>query len=508
MWLLGVSSAQQVRFFPDFNPATSPTANLQMNGATLASFNGNTVLRLTPGARLPHQESGTSFFNVQQPVNMGFTVWFQFQIHGANVCCTPGDGLAFVIQNSTHTDPTYGAIGAGPTAHGATVGMGYAGIPNSLAIEFDTFNNPQGWDPNGNHVAVQSCGTANNTPVHNPGVYTIFNNHNVTSCLVGPLTGKGAGINPNGYDPNVPTLGVSCGGSSCTDGKVHDVVIEYTPPTVVGGNGTLMVWVDPMFIAGSHTPVRTALANINIPYNIDNTYNPKGIALSSGSAWVGFTGSQTAEYQQEDIIGWEFTPHTSVSVTQVIQDCSKNPNPSTCQPADTKFAFGGHVEKVTYFQGFINNPSDPTDPFLMTVTATPVSRSAFYNARLKGTPFANEQCVAYLGTGGNCIVYSITCQLSKNPGVIVSCPASAPGTCDTVSGPGCITFGSFYYTSDGINAKNADYLSTDPIGSNNWESIFFQYLPAAIDNGTTGKKPSASDFVTTFCVGSGCPARP
>ena len=43
------------------------------------------------------------------------------------------------------------------------------GIPNSLAIEFDTYQN--GWDPqavNGNvsHVAIQSCGTGPNTSHH------------------------------------------------------------------------------------------------------------------------------------------------------------------------------------------------------------------------------------------------------------------------------------------------------------------------------------------------------
>ena len=37
-------------------------------------------------------------------------------------------------------------------------------ISNSLAIEFDTYQN--GWDPDANHVAVQSCGTGPNSQVH------------------------------------------------------------------------------------------------------------------------------------------------------------------------------------------------------------------------------------------------------------------------------------------------------------------------------------------------------
>ena len=495
---LGSAFGQQIRFFPDFNPATSPTSSLQMNGTTLSSFNGGTVLRLTPGysgVGAPKTEAATSFFKVKQPVNAGFTVWFQFQIHNAPICCTPGDGLAFVVQNSTFTDGSYGAVGKGATARGVSGGgIGYAGIPNSLAIELDTFNNPQGWDPNANHLAVQSCGTATNGPVHNAGTYRIYNNFNVKSCLVG-----------SAITSSIPHLGVTCGSTSCADGVPHDVVVEYTPPAVVSGNGTLMVWVDPQYIAGTHTPLSTSLPAINIPYNIDNTYNPKGISLSSGTAFVGFTGSQTTQSQQEDILAWEFTPHTPTSVQQTIQGCPlTNPN---CQPAPTVFAFGGHVQKVTYFQGFVNNPTNPTDPFLMTVTATPVNRSTFYINRLLGTPFANEQCLVFLGTGGNCMVYSITCQMKSNPTVDVACPAVLPSSPCIPGTAGCIQFSSFYYTADGVNALNADYLSTDPIGSKAWQSIFTQFLPNAIDSGTVGGKGTSSDFVATFCGRAGCPVR-
>ncbi len=34
-------------------------------------------------------------------------------------------------------------------------------IPNSLAIELDTYQNTNYGDPNGNHIAVQSCGPNN-----------------------------------------------------------------------------------------------------------------------------------------------------------------------------------------------------------------------------------------------------------------------------------------------------------------------------------------------------------
>ena len=86
----------------------------------------------------PNPQQASAYFNIKQPLTSGFTSWFEFQIHSPAICCMPGDGMAFIIQNSTATDPSYGASGAGLTAVGASNGgMGYAGINNNLAIEFD-----------------------------------------------------------------------------------------------------------------------------------------------------------------------------------------------------------------------------------------------------------------------------------------------------------------------------------------------------------------------------------
>jgi hypothetical protein len=62
----------------------------------------------------------------------------------------------------------------------------------------------------------------------------------------------------------------------------------------------------------------------------------------------------------------------------------------------------------------------------------------------------------------------------------------------------CITFDTSFYTADGITKKNADYLKTDPVGSNNWVSIFVSYDPNVLDGKTTGTGSSPSDFVATL----------
>ncbi len=82
------------------------------------------------------------------PDDASFSAYFSFSI--ADPECTKGskggDGLAFVLK--TNRDITGG--------HG--LGIGYGGIPNSVAIEFDTFFNPEFVEPVENHIGVNFNG--------------------------------------------------------------------------------------------------------------------------------------------------------------------------------------------------------------------------------------------------------------------------------------------------------------------------------------------------------------
>lgn len=464
LWCIGSASAQQIHFFPDF----ASVANLQMNGgAHQATWSSQKVLRLTDGYSgmgAYHPENTTSWFKIQQPVSQGFTTYFKFQIHTAAICCNPADGFAFVIQSSSST-----ARGNG------NGGLGYAGIPNSLAVEFDTHLDSSNNDPNANHVAVQSCGSNPNSPDHNIPMNG--------GCLVG------SGINPN----ITQHLGVTCTSGPCTDGSTHEVVIEYDAPPSGIGNGALTVWIDPAFFPTTHTPLPTAVKAINaLPYNIDIHQNSQGITLAGGtSAWVGFSGSQTTVPEAQDIIAWEFSPHAPAQVQQQI--------PPGGVPAT--YTFGQNDTIVTYFPGFVNNGCDgvsPNDPCQMTVVETPWDRSVFHSQRLAHSPFDAEQCVVYQGTGGNCIVYSITCQRTSNKNQNVTCPASLTGTCTFKGDPTCIQFSTSFYTLDNVTPTNADYLKTDPIGTNNWQSIFVFYDPNILDGRGGGTSGTPSDFVFTY----------
>jgi len=70
---------------------------------------------------------------------------------------TPSEGLAFLFVSALK--------GAGPYSLGGNGGgLGYSGLTETLAIEFDVFKNS--FDPDCHHVAIQSCGNAANSADH------------------------------------------------------------------------------------------------------------------------------------------------------------------------------------------------------------------------------------------------------------------------------------------------------------------------------------------------------
>ncbi|MGH9499080.1 MAG: choice-of-anchor D domain-containing protein [Terriglobales bacterium] len=332
--------------FTNFNDVSG----LALNGSAAAANNGNQqVLRLTPDGT--GHVSGTAWFATkQQSVSGGFTSAFQFQItHDPNNGAGPADGMAFVIQNST-------GDGFGTAARGGSGGaIGYGvpdpedngiAIPNSLAIEFDTYQN--GWDPNANHIAVQSCGVDPNTQDH-------------------------TAICPDGSPANLGIVS-DLGGINLADGAVHTAVIEYDP-------GTLKIYID----------------NLGLPVLTITTDLSHLLTLSdSGNAWVGFTGSTGGFTESNDILNWTFSPANTP--TPIDQNLNVAPPD---QQAQTNYLFGSYNHKLQYENA---NSGDNVN-----VTAIPIDPTTFHDTRLSGTPFSGAQCVPYGGAGGNCVLFEVTC---------------------------------------------------------------------------------------------------
>jgi hypothetical protein len=216
--------------FADFSSTTGLTlvGNPTVNG---------TNLRMT--AALEGQ-LGAAWYVDKQSIAGGFTTEFRFRI------TEPGgvpdffnglgaDGLAFVIQNAD------GGIIGNPGS-----GMGYETIPNSLAVEFDTWGHPFFGDPNGNHVSVQSLGTA-----------------------------------PNSYTPNA-SLGLNQNIPELTSGNTFLARIVYAP-------GTITVFLDGVQV-------------LNVAVDLSTLLN-----LDQGRAWVGFTASTGGAWENHDLASWTFT---------------------------------------------------------------------------------------------------------------------------------------------------------------------------------------------------------
>jgi len=225
--------------------APTPGPGALLGIGNVAAINP-TGIRLTFPA--PYQR-GAVWLAGKQPIAGGFQTTFQFRIAGIGgiVEQSPfglqagGDGFAFVIQN-------YSVPVVGPSAGF----LGYHGIPNSLAVEFDTWWNgePGFLDPNGNHVSVHSRGVAPNSVSE--------------SASLGQAT-------------QIPFL---------KDGAIHTARVDYTP-------GTLSVFVD-----DPTTPVLT-IPNLNLSTLL---------SLDNGSAWVGFTAGTGAAYEAHDILAWQMGP--------------------------------------------------------------------------------------------------------------------------------------------------------------------------------------------------------
>ncbi|MGE3821901.1 MAG: PQQ-dependent sugar dehydrogenase, partial [Isosphaeraceae bacterium] len=118
----------------------------------MSSFNDSSLLWLNGGATLVGgalrltqavtNQAGGAYYKSALEVTPGtsFSTRFSFRITGGT---TGADGLTFVLQNAPAARAALG-LGGG--------GLGYAEIPRSLAVEFDTYRNE--WDADANHASL------------------------------------------------------------------------------------------------------------------------------------------------------------------------------------------------------------------------------------------------------------------------------------------------------------------------------------------------------------------
>lgn len=249
---LATTAQATVITYPNFNS----TSGLTLKGDTTTT-GSPAVLRIVPSAG---GQSGAAYST--SPITLGANATFstQFQFRFTNPGgWDPADGITFVLA----ANPS----GLG----GAGVGMGYAGVPNSVAIEFDTYNNTGyglGNDDgnSSNHIAIDTNGGLQDLAVTN-----VYGNG---SC----------GFPSGGTPPQNTYLAAGC----MSNGNVWTAQITYD-----GSTGLLNAWVtDPAESGSFH-----AIGN----YSVDI-----GSYLGTNTAYVGFTGGTGAGWENEDILNWTF----------------------------------------------------------------------------------------------------------------------------------------------------------------------------------------------------------
>lgn len=241
-------------YYPDF----SNTSGLSIVGnASTKTTSDGTVLRVIPSAG---NQGGAAYSTT--PVTLGANATFstQFQFRFTNPGgVDPADGITFVLAANP------GGLGT------VGYGMGYQGVANSVAIEFDTYNNGNpgslgrfAAEPDSsNHVAVDLNGVLTNSFATN-----VYGNG---SC--GFANGS-----PAQSSYNVP--------GCMSNGDLWTVTINYD------GSNLSVSLLDPAI--GT-----TFQALTNQPLNIASY-------LGTNTAYVGFTGSSGAGYENEDIASWRF----------------------------------------------------------------------------------------------------------------------------------------------------------------------------------------------------------
>lgn len=142
---LSVTANATTITYPDF----SSTSGLTLNGN--AAQVGD-VLRVTPAT---FGQAGSVFSTnpISLASNASFSTAFQFRFTNPGGACDGqgcgADGIVFIVQTNSNN------VGGGGG------GIGYDGIPNSVGIEFDTWNNGSIDGNSSNHVGIDVGGSVN-----------------------------------------------------------------------------------------------------------------------------------------------------------------------------------------------------------------------------------------------------------------------------------------------------------------------------------------------------------
>jgi hypothetical protein len=295
-----IGYGQASLLYGDTFPASPP--NLQANGD--ADF-AQGAAQLTSA----NDQTG-NVFSLHQENILNWATRFSFQSYGGTEP-NYADGFSFVIQANS---PSVRGAGRG--------GLGYQGIPNSVAIKFDTFNN-EGENGSGGSTGLFFDGDRPTVP-HSPGEVNVP----LDASQVNLLSASVKEIELSySYNVNDPALSV-----------LHEEIVDTDHPNMPFTHDYL----------------------VDLPTKLGKAIG------GSANAYVGFTGSTDIDlWQIQDILDWVYTasgpaaPHGLV-VTSTAPDSADLMWKSTTPDED-----GFQVSRSRY----PNGPFTPVATLAAGVTA-------------------------------------------------------------------------------------------------------------------------------------------
>jgi hypothetical protein len=234
-----------------YNSFASTTGLTLVGNAGTAVTGDGTVLRVTPAAG---SQSGAVYSTTAVSLGSNATFSTQFQFRFTNPGgWDPADGITFLLSTNTT------GLGAGG------VGIGYEGVSgNSVAIEFDTYNNGSSDGNSSNHVAIDTSGNLTDTDLTN-----VYGN---------PSCGFPTGGTPDQNSYLVP--------GCMSNGDLWTVNISYD---------------------GAHLTVTLSDPAEGTSFTAINSYAINlASLLGQNTAFVGFSSGTGAGWENHDIVNWTF----------------------------------------------------------------------------------------------------------------------------------------------------------------------------------------------------------
>lgn len=224
------------------NSSFSSAGDLVLSGdATVGVMSADydfDVLRLVASGS--SNQLGTAYLPTTIQPDTGFSTRFQFRIDGVT-SGSGADGFTFALQSIPF-------MGSTPTIGDGGGSMGYGGVPHSIAVKFDTYQNSETHDPSSHYIGVALAGDMDNT-------------------------------NYSGGQSTVST--------NFDNGSIWTVWIDY--------DGSMLS----VYAVNSATTLKPSLPTL--------TYHFDAASILSGvGTWVGFTAAGGSSWEETNILNWSF----------------------------------------------------------------------------------------------------------------------------------------------------------------------------------------------------------